>query len=572
MLAYPSLSPATQEAVAAMSAMRGPDARLVREEMYSSISVMSASNRRDMIRFLALECYDLYFWFTYVLRRTDGRTNTTMTADSIGIEGEPMEVPTADWVFARCNEVQDSPNGYLDLWAREHYKSSIITFALSMLDVARDRELTVGVFSFRGRSAADFITQFRVEMETNPILPWCFEDVFWEAPAKQAPSWSILAGLTVKRVGNPREATFEGNGMEHGAPVGKHYKLRVYDDVVTEDSVIGDAPQRILKAWELSLNLGQIGGFERYAGTHYAFNDTYMEMLKRKAVKPRIYEAETVVEWQEVEFTPEGEVLRGEVHKERKSPFMPLPLLDKKRGSMGSMTYSAQMLLDPRGDSLTGFNIQDLRRYNHTVDRSTVNVYLLVDPAKGGKTKRTNRSDYTCMMVIGVGADRNFYLLDMLHDRLSLTERTTALLELYRHWKPNKVCYEEAGMQSDIQHIEDVCRRITYNIPITPLTPVLPKPTRIEKLIPIVEANRLWLPNVMMRQRKQEVERVDLMSYLVNTEIDNYPALIHDDALDTLAWILDAQVAIVFPELSYSELTDIYSERDPFDNADWMAG
>lgn len=531
---------------------------------------MRADQQRDTIRFLAKECYDLYFWFTYVLRRTDGRTNTFMSADEFGMDDEKLLVPTADWVFARCNEVADNPNGYLDLWAREHYKSSIITFALSLLDVARDRELTIGIFSFRGKSAADFITQFRIEMETNPLLPWCFDEVFWENPKKQAPSWSTLMGLTVKRIGNPREATFEGNGMEHGAPVGKHYMLRVYDDVVTEDSVIGDAPQRILKAWELSLSLGRIGGYERYAGTHYAFNDTYMEMIKRKAVKPRVYQAETEVAWCDVEFI-DGKAIPGEEHHERTSPFMPIALLDKKRRSMGTQTYHAQMLLDPRGDTLTGFNIQDIRRYAHTIDRSTVNVYLIVDPAKG-KTKRPNRSDYTCMLVVGVGADRNFYVLDMVHDRLSLVDRTTTLIQLYQYWKPNKVGYEQVGMQSDIDHIREVCQGITYNIPISELTPKLSKEVRIEKLIPIVEANRLWLPETMMRKRKAEAEHVDLMNYLVNTEIANYPAVIHDDALDALAWVLDEQMSIVFPELSYGEPTDIYGKSDPFEHGDWMAG
>lgn len=569
---YDSFDSVTLDRMRGLSALREPRHRKKREKLYDAIARMPSGHQRDAIRFLTRECRDLYFWFTYVLRRTDGRTNTVLTSKQLGEKAEPMMVETADWVFARCNEVADSPNGHLDLWAREHYKSSIITFALSLMDVACDPEITIGVFSFRSAAAADFITQFKIEMESNAVLKWAFDDVFWQNPSREAPSWSVQAGLIVKRKGNPREATFEGNNFERGAPVGKHYFGRVYDDIVTEDSVIGDAPRRVRKAWELSLALGRIGGWERYAGTRYAFNDTYAEIIKRGAAKPRVYEAETKTEWQEVELI-DGRYVPGELRSERKSVFMPLPLLDKKRRSMGSFTYAAQMLLDPRGDSLIGFNIQDLRFYDHVIDRSTVNVYMLVDPAKGGPVKRPTRSDFTAIQVWGAGADRNYYLLDMIHDRLTLSQRTDLIIQMHKYWKPNFLGYEQVGAQTDAQHLREKCQQITYNIAINELTPTLPKPTRIEKMIPVCEAHRIWLPRAMMRPRLSENENVDLIHHFVHVEFANYPALIHDDLLDDMAWLEDQQVPVIFPELSYVPQTDIYRDRDDgFNESGWMAG
>ena len=86
------------------------------------------------------------------------------------------------------------------------------------------------------------------------------------------------------------ESTVEAWGLVDGMPTGRHFRVRNYDDVVVLGSV--SSPEMIAKtteAFQLSDNLGSIGGAIRVYGTRYAFGDSYEAMLASGTLKPRIY-------------------------------------------------------------------------------------------------------------------------------------------------------------------------------------------------------------------------------------------------------------------------------------------
>src|SRR6516162_7735026 len=124
---------------------------------------LGAASVRRVKRQLAQS--DLFFLLVYVLGRAD---------------------LNREWYFERCREVQAAPNGYLDLWGREHGKSSIIPLGLTIQDILNDPEITVGIFSYSRPIAKAFLRQIKIEFETNEMLRSLFPDILWANPHRDA--------------------------------------------------------------------------------------------------------------------------------------------------------------------------------------------------------------------------------------------------------------------------------------------------------------------------------------------------------------------------------------------------
>lgn len=452
---------------------------------------------KEMRRYLAKN--DLFYLLVDVLSRTD------------------LLHP---WLFERCREVQLAPNGYLDLWAREHYKSTIITFGMTILDILNDPEITIGIFSHTKSQAQDFLDQIKQEFESNVDLKYLFDDILWEYPKTQAPSWSLSGGITVKRQGKPKECTIEAWGIIDGMPTGKHFKQRIYDDVVTEESVGSvNMIKKTTKRLELSDNLGAVGGHERYIGTRYHLRDSYADLIERDVVKVRLHPctSDGTEDWD-------------------KAVLMPPEVLKKKRQKQGIFTFNCQMLQNPNADKVQGFQERWLKYWPATHTKNLLKI-LLVDPA----SKKKPTSDYTTMWVIGLGGDGNYYIIDIIRDRLNLTGRQKALFELHRTHKPKFVGYEEYGLQADIEHMQYVQEQENYRFDITPLGGKMKKENRILRLVPLYEQGLIYMPTSLIRI-DYEGKAVDLVRVFKDEEYLLFPILSHDDMLDGLARVLDPEV------------------------------
>lgn len=430
-----------------------------------------------------------------------------------------------DWAFERCGEVEQQPDSCLDLWGREHLKSTIITFALTMQDILKNPEITIGIFSHTRPIAKGFLRQIKQEFEQNDVLKALYTDILYADPKKDAPKWSEDDGIVpVKRKNNPKEATVEAWGLVDGQPTSKHYQLIIYDDIVTLESVTTpEQMKKVTDAWRMSRNLGCDGGRTRYVGTRFHFNDTYSEIMKIGTVEPRIHPS-----------TSDGTVTGDPV-------FFSREYLEDKKREMGSYVFSCQHLLNPVEDDAQGFK-RDWLRYYKTCDFEHMNRYILCDPAN--EKKKSN--DYTVFAVIGLSADNNYYLIDMIRDRLNLTERCDMLFYLHGKYRPIRVGYEKYGMQADVQHYQYVMKAKNYRFDVVELAGNQPKNDRIRKLVPVFEQGRFYMPEKLYKVGTDHRKR-DLIADFIMEEYMAFPVGVHDDMLDCISRIFHDDLGTVFP-------------------------
>jgi len=413
-----------------------------------------------------LGCNDRYFLLTAILQRKD------------------MLHP---WLFDRCREVEAEPDGYLDLWGRFHYKSTIITYGGTIQDIIRDPDMTQAIFSVTQGNAERFLKQIKETLERNELLKKIYADCLYQHPKKESPRWAIGTGIQVKRSPNntKKEPTVGAHGLVEGLPAGPHYEKLLYDDVVTQKSVTN--PEQIEKVSmheEMSDNLGvESGARKQYVGTRYRHGDTYQQIIDRGDVKVRIYP------------TTDNGKLNG-------NPVFLTPKRWDEIKRTQKKVVASQHLMNPAAGNEASFDPLTFRPY--TIRPALLNVYIMCDPSSG----RTQKSDRTAIAVIGVDVQKNFYLLDGYRHRMSLTKRWEALHGLYEHWyhvpgvRSIGVGYERYGMQADLQYFElEMLKKGNLSFPIEelnwPREGEHSKTARVDRLEPYLRNSKFWLPGLV---------------------------------------------------------------------------
>lgn len=186
-----------------------------------------------------------------------------------------IEKANHPFVVGQCHMVQDGPQSdTLDVWARFHWKSAIITVAETLQYHLKYPEECTGILAYARPAAKKFLRSIKNLCEQSVTLKKGFPDVLWENPTVESPKWSEDDGLVFKRKSASRgESTIEAYGLTEGQPTGRHFERLVVDDAETED--IAKSPKMLTDVFSkfemaiFNLGTGSDKDKRRVIGTYY---------------------------------------------------------------------------------------------------------------------------------------------------------------------------------------------------------------------------------------------------------------------------------------------------------------
>ncbi len=252
-------------------------------------------------------------------------------------------------------------------------------------------------------------------------------------------------------------------------------------------------------------------------------------------------------------------------------------VLSAARTRLGEYNYAGQYLQEPVPIGGGLIKMEWMKYYPQGgISPRQMNIAILVDPAGGDedeKGKKDKNSDWTVLAVVGAAPDNNYYLLDMVRDRLNPTERIDTLFMLHRKWnklagKPPRVGYEKYSMQSDTFYVTKKQADESYHFPLMVLGGPKSKTTRVSRLVPDMQNGRWWLPRGLL-YIDGEGKQWDLIQELLNVEIKTFPMSKFDDMLDALSRVYEPDLGLVFPAIQEDTVSKSINSSAGSSSDDW---
>jgi hypothetical protein len=445
-----------------------------------------------------------------------------------------MKNPLANhpFIVEACKEVESESGDTLNVWARDHLKTTIISVGRSVQKILNNPETRIGIFSATRPLALKIQLNIKELLESE-ILVKCFPDILYENPGRDAQSWSNApeGGLIVKRNGIYREPTVSSWGLVEGQPTGYHFTDMIYDDIVTIDTTSPEVMQRVCDNFDMSENLSSRDCQRTVIGTYYRHDDPLVYIRDKLDPETGLPMFRLIRKPATVDGTMHG-----------KAVFSPERVLKKKRAGKLYFFY-CQQLLDPTPRGFQKLNREHLIVCSRKDLPLNLYKFMLID-GSGDEGRRQDRAaDDWALGVIGVepyrddtGASR-IYILDLIIESMDLATAQQTAVEMYmRNGRILKLGIEKVGMSTTEIHICSALRAKGRYLSVKQGNLQILKPSGRSKQYRIESGLTLPFTNSKIRIldsiEGRFIERLRL-------EMEKFPSWNKDDGLDMLSYIYD---------------------------------
>ncbi len=437
------------------------------------------------------------------------------------------------------------------LLPRDHMKSALIAYRVAW-ELTRDPTLRILYISSTSNLATKQL-KFIKDILTDDRYRMYWPDMVLQEEAKRE-KWTereISVDDPRRRADNIRDPSIFTAGLTSNI-VGMHCDIAVLDDVVVSgNAYTEEGRSKVIDQYSLLSSIETVNAREWVVGTRYHPNDLYsslqgMEITKYDETGNKL-SAESLFDIKEWPVENVGDGTGEFIWPRQQSDFgkwfgFDSDVLAIKRGQyLNQLHFRAQYYNDPHDASSSPIG-RDLFQYydpNHLYRkdyrwyfrRQPLNIFAAVDFAYSTGKK----SDFSCVVVIGVDGDRNYYILEI--DRFKTdkpSEYFQHILKLYEKWGFRKIrCEVSVAQQVIVSTLkDDYIRKHGLSLAVDEYRPSKWQGSKQERMMSVLEPryanHQIWhYPSGNIQVLEEE-----LMS--------NNPA--HDDVKDALASAIDFSV------------------------------
>jgi predicted phage terminase large subunit-like protein len=440
---------------------------------------------------------------------------------------EPLHKPMCD--FAQDNRGKKR----LMLVPRGHLKSSVITVGYSLWRIAQNPKIRILIANATNPLAITFLKQIKDHLSKNERFKELFGDL-----ATGAQTWAEET-ITINRPDSwdAKEATVTVYGIG-GSLTSQHYDLILLDDIVNRENIhtsdrIEDVKTFYKDVMDLRDNVQT--SEVMIIGTRWHEADLYGWLMDED--NPARHEFEvferTAVsgDYQIVKDTSGGgyKIEGGDILFPTK---FTREGLEKLINDKGLSEFSSQYMNDPVPSEQATFKHEFQYYMTEDIKGMEILRYIACDPAFFDPTSRNPDLDYAVFIVVDVNSGNDWYIRDIIRERMQPNEILVTMFDLDTKWKPKTFGIESTAFQKILSYsAKEMMRERNHFIPITELkhagANAKSKIERIQALEP-----RYAIGSIKHNKNVRHIATLEM-------ELRRFPRGKTDDCADCLANMLE---------------------------------